>query len=70
MRRKKHVKKEYEGPLMTIEETAEYLNFSKIHLYRLVNAKKIPAFKIGASWRCDRNALDRWLETNCLSGGR
>lgn len=45
---------------MTVAEAADYLRVSKITVYRLVATGRPPGFKVGASWRLDREQIDRW----------
>jgi len=44
--------------ILTFEETAKYLKFSKSKLYQLVQTKKIPASKIGRAWRFKKAKID------------
>ncbi|MBI1909417.1 MAG: helix-turn-helix domain-containing protein [Deltaproteobacteria bacterium] len=46
---------------MTLEEAASHLKRSRSSLYQLAQKKKIPAVKLGRSWRFDREAVDNWL---------
>lgn len=46
--------------ILTIKEVAEYLKVTERTLYRLAQEGKIPAFKVGASWRFRRVDLDAW----------
>ncbi len=50
--------------LMTIEEVASYLRLSKDTVYRMAQAGKIPASKVGQQWRFRREDVDEWLERN------
>jgi len=50
--------------LMTIEEVASYLRLSKDTVYRMAQAGKIPASKVGQQWRFRREDVDAWLEQN------
>ena len=50
--------------LLTIDQIAEYLKVDKFTVYRLVNKKQLPAFKVGNQWRFKREIVDSWLETN------
>ena len=50
-----------EGEILTLEEVAAYLKASKRTVYRLAQEGKIPAFKLGGSWRFRRAELDRWI---------
>ncbi len=46
---------------MTVQEVAEYLNVDPKTVYRLVNRGKLPGFKVGGSWRFQRDDLDGWI---------
>jgi excisionase family DNA binding protein len=48
--------------ILTLREVAEYLKLSDKSVYRLVQEKKIPAFKAGGTWRFRRADIDRWIE--------
>jgi excisionase family DNA binding protein len=50
--------------LMTIEEVASYLRLSKDTVYRMAQAGKIPASKVGTQWRFRQEDVDAWLEKN------
>lgn len=47
--------------ILTIKELAEHLKVNERTIYRLASAKKIPAFKVGGSWRFSRLDIDRWI---------
>lgn len=46
---------------MTVKDTSEYLRLAISTVYKLANAGKLPARKIGGSWRFSRHALDEWF---------
>jgi excisionase family DNA binding protein len=48
--------------IMTIKETADYLDLSPLTVRRLARNGEIPAFKAGSRWRVQRDLLDRFLE--------
>ena len=50
--------------LMTLEEVANYLSLSKDTIYRMANAGKIPASKVGSQWRFRKGDVDQWLDKN------
>lgn len=50
--------------ILTLEEASRLLKLSKSTLYGLAQRKKIPAFKLGKSWRFVKAYLIRWLEEN------
>ena len=47
--------------LMTTKEAAEYLRLNYMTVYKLAQRGKIPATKVGGSWRVKRERLDQWL---------
>jgi excisionase family DNA binding protein len=50
--------------LLTLEQVAEYLNVDKFTVYRLLNDKELPAFKVGNQWRFKRKLIENWLKKN------
>lgn len=48
--------------ILTITEVAEYLKVAERTLYRLAAGKKIPAFKVGGTWRFLRADIDQWIK--------
>lgn len=50
--------------LLTLEQVAEYLNVDKFTVYRLLNDKDLPAFKVGNQWRFKRKLIENWLMKN------
>jgi excisionase family DNA binding protein len=51
-----------EGEILTIKEVAEYLKVTERTIYRLAGTKKIPAFKVGGTWRFARADIDNWIK--------
>lgn len=50
------------GEIFTLDEVAAYLKVGKRTVYRLAAARKIPAFKIGGTWRFARADIDSWIK--------
>lgn len=48
--------------ILTLEEASRLLKLSKSTVYGLAQARKIPAYKIGRSWRFVKAYLIKWLE--------
>lgn len=48
--------------ILTIKQVAEYLKVTERTIYRLAAAKKIPAFKVGGTWRFLRADIDNWIK--------
>lgn len=47
--------------ILTIDEVAAYLKAGKRTVYRLASSGRIPAFKLGGTWRFRRGDLDKWI---------
>lgn len=50
------------GEILTLREVANYLKVTDRTIYRLVAARKIPAFKVGGTWRFSRADIDVWIK--------
>ncbi|MFH1847598.1 MAG: helix-turn-helix domain-containing protein [Candidatus Omnitrophota bacterium] len=48
--------------ILTIADASRLLKLSKSTVYNLAQKKKIPAFKLGKSWRFVKAYLIRWIE--------
>ena len=46
------------GKIMTINEVASFLKLSKITIYKLIKNGDLPAFRVGNSWRFDRDKIE------------
>ena len=49
------------GEILIIKQVAAYLKVTERTIYRLAAARKIPAFKVGGTWRFSRTDIDRWI---------
>ena len=47
--------------LMTTLETCQYLKITQRTLYRYLQSRQIPAFKLGKEWRFVRSDLEQWI---------
>jgi len=47
--------------LMTVSETCRYLKITTRTLYRYIQKRQIPAFKLGKEWRFVRSDLEQWI---------
>ena len=48
--------------IFTIKEVSAYLKLAEKTTYRLASEAKLPAFKIGGSWRFKKSEIDDWIE--------
>ena len=50
--------------LMSLPQVARYLAMKERTIYDWAQSGKIPAFKLGATWRFRQSEIDAWLETH------
>jgi excisionase family DNA binding protein len=55
-----------ESEILTLRDVADYLKVTERTIYRLISAKKIPAFKVGGTWRFSRADIDGWIKQQSL----
>lgn len=53
--------------LMTALETCRYLKITQRTLYRYLQSRQIPAFKLGKEWRFVRSDLQQWIRDRTRS---
>jgi len=47
--------------VLTVKDVAKYLKVTDRTIYRMVADRRIPAFKVGGSWRFRRTEIDEWI---------
>jgi len=57
-----------QGELLTAAETCRYLKVTPRTLYRYIQDRHMPAFKLGKEWRFVRSDLDQWLRQRPAAG--
>lgn len=57
-----------EGEILTLRQVAEFLKVTDQTIYRLAAAKKIPAFKIGGTWRFSKAEITEWIQQQTQGG--
>ncbi len=55
-------KTDQSNEVLTAAETAQYLKLGLPTLYRYMQKKEIPCFKMGNRWRFKKSVLDKWME--------
>ena len=48
--------------VLSLEDASKYLKLAKVTLYNHVRKGSIPAFKIGRTWRFNKNTLEEWTK--------
>lgn len=51
-----------QNALLNVKQVAQYLQLKESTIYSWAQDGKIPAIKIGRTWRFRRSDLDIWLE--------
>ena len=57
-----------EGEILTLKQVAEFLKVTERTIYRLAAAKKIPAFKVGGTWRFSKAGINQWIQRQSERG--
>ncbi|ASJ23714.1 methylation-associated defense system helix-turn-helix domain-containing protein MAD1 [Laribacter hongkongensis] len=57
-----------DGEILTIKQVADYLKVTERTIYRLAAAKKIPAFKVGGTWRFSKAEINQWIQQQSGDG--
>jgi len=57
-----------EGEILTLKQVAEFLKVTERTIYRLAAAKKIPAFKVGGTWRFSKAEINQWIQRQSEGG--
>ena len=52
--------------VMNIRQASQYLGVSADTMYKYVNERKIPAFKLGNRWRFKKSKIDQWMEEKSM----
>jgi len=47
--------------IMTTREVSKYLKLHELTICKYAARGKIPAVRIGKSWRFDKDAIDKWI---------
>ncbi len=48
--------------VLTVKDVAGYLKVNDRTVYRMAAAGKIPAFKVGSSWRFKQSEIEKWIQ--------
>ena len=53
--------------IITLEEMCEILNIGKNTAYKLLNSRKVTAFRIGKTWKIPRSSISHYIQQSILS---
>ena len=51
-----------DSEFLTAEEVAEYLRLPLSTVYKLVQDKRLPGFKVGKHWRFRKDSSEKWIK--------
>lgn len=54
--------------LLTVKEIQSLLQVDRSTIYRMAEAGRLPAMKVGRQWRFPGHLIERWLKTQTLAG--
>jgi excisionase family DNA binding protein len=54
--------------ILTLRQVADFLKVTERTIYRLAAAKKIPAFKVGGTWRFSKAEINQWIQQQSGDG--
>jgi len=49
-------------PIITLKEVANYLDVSRMTIYRFIKKGKIPVSRVGNQYRFRKAKIDEWLD--------
>jgi excisionase family DNA binding protein len=50
------------APSLTVRDVAAYLNVNEKTVYRLVQRRQLPGFKVAGAWRFRKADIERWVD--------
>lgn len=50
--------------IMTVKDVAKYLKLAQSTVYKLAQDGKLPARKVGGTWRFSRDQLEHWFASS------
>jgi len=48
--------------LLSVEEICQYLGLSRDTVYKWIETKGLPAYRLGRLWKFKKEDVDKWLE--------
>ena len=57
-----------EGEILTLKQVADFLKVTERTIYRMAAAKKIPAFRVGGTWRFSKAEINQWIQRQSEGG--
>ncbi len=55
-------------PWVSVDEVASHLGVAKDSVYRWIEAKGLPAHRVGRLWKCKLSEIDEWVHAGGAGG--
>jgi len=55
--------------LLTVDEAADFLRWTREYVRELLRAGRLPGFKLRTEWRVPRLELEQWVARGCPRPG-
>jgi excisionase family DNA binding protein len=51
-----------EEKLLSVDDICEYLGIGRDTVYKWIDAKSLPAYRLGRLWKFKKKEVDKWIE--------
>ena len=58
------VEKMDEERLLSVDDICKYLGIGKDTIYKWIETKELPAYRLGRLWKFKKEEVDMWLKKN------
>ncbi len=55
---------------LSVDEIGAYLGVKRDTVYKWINERKIPGYKIGRLWKFNKMEVDEWVRGGCVDDKR
>lgn len=54
-----------EKRLLSVDDICEYLGIGRDTIYKWIESKGLPAYRLGRLWKFKKEEVDEWLKKSC-----
>jgi len=51
--------------LLSVDDICDYLGIGRETVYKWIEVKRLPAYRLGRLWKFKKKEVDRWLKGCC-----
>lgn len=51
--------------LLSVDDICDYLGIGRDTVYKWIEVKRLPAYRLGRLWKFKKEEVDRWLKACC-----